>query len=438
MKNIFKRIANIVRAYYGKAIAWLIVAGIAYLIIWGIVNWTINIINSDKIERAKSDYDLAIEFLEKGDYDKAKKYFESSALVGNATAKQALGRLYYIGFIVPADTIKALKLLKDSEKKEKNTLTEYWIGNIYEEQKEYKKAFKWYHKAAGADFLAFFDGRDNRANPYAQFELACMYESGQGMKQNITKSTKWFRKVAKNDDYYFWKNNIKSLQNTLDNLLFFEIPDSTILYDEYFLKFVNKGHAVAQIDFGMIYLKQANFTEAEKYLFRSLSFQKILEKENPNDFPAGLCQTLTLLSYTNNELKNYPVAIQYIKSCNDLLLRYKDLIDNKPYLAQNYGNLSWYYLFTKEYAKSEQSARQALELDSTSIAKTNLAHALLFQNRFSEAEIIYRELELSQTIIKDNETYTQAFLDDFDEFEKAVVIPEEHKADVEKIRKILK
>jgi ATP/maltotriose-dependent transcriptional regulator MalT len=65
-----------------------------------------------------------------------------------------------------------------------------------------------------------------------------------------------------------------------------------------------------------------------------------------------------------------------------------------------------------------------------------LAHALLFQNRFSEAEAVYKEL--SQTIIKNNETYTKALLKDFDDLEKAGAIPEAYKDDVEKIRKILR
>jgi tetratricopeptide (TPR) repeat protein len=105
-------------------------------------------------------------------------------------------------------------------------------------------------------------------------------------------------------------------------------------------------------------------------------------------------------------------------------------------LATNHGQLSWYYLFINDYAQSEQSALRALELDDTQIwVKTNLAHALLFQNRFSEAEKIYKELSLH---MRGNVPYSQVLLEDFDELEKAGVIPEKHKADVEKIRKMLR
>jgi len=108
-----------------------------------------------------------------------------------------------------------------------------------------------------------------------------------------------------------------------------------------------------------------------------------------------------------------------------------------PALSRGHGSIAWYYLFIKDYAKSEQAARTALKLDdSQTWVKTNLAHALLFRNRFSKAEKIYKEL--SQTIYKGNETYTKTLLNDFDELEKAGVIPEKRKADVEKIRKMLR
>ena len=105
-------------------------------------------------------------------------------------------------------------------------------------------------------------------------------------------------------------------------------------------------------------------------------------------------------------------------------------------IAGHYTSISYYYLFIKEYAKSEQAARKALELDNTFLLpKTNLAHALLFQNRFSKAEVIYKEL--SQTVYQNGETYTKVLLNDFAELEKAGVIPEKCKADVEKIRQML-
>ena len=58
------------------------------------------------------------------------------------------------------------------------------------------------------------------------------------------------------------------------------------------------------------------------------------------------------------------------------------------------GSLSYYLLFLKKFPESEMSARWALEKDDTQTwIKVNLAHALLFQNKYDEAEKIYQESE---------------------------------------------
>ena len=178
------------------------------------------------------------------------------------------------------------------------------------------------------------------------------------------------------------------------------------------------------------------YSQATKEAEEALEIYQKLASENPRAYLLNLTSALVTLSSTYSQLKDFPTAIKHTNTCNDLLLKHKERLNYKPRLAQNYTNLSWYYLFTREYAKSEQSARQALEIDSTSLAKTNLAHALLFQNRFPEAEKIYKEL--STTIYEDNQTYSQTLLEDLDTLEAAQAIPEARKADMEKIRKMLK
>ncbi|MCL2246462.1 MAG: tetratricopeptide repeat protein [Lentimicrobiaceae bacterium] len=111
-------------------------------------------------------------------------------------------------------------------------------------------------------------------------------------------------------------------------------------------------------------------------------------------------------------------------------------INYQHIIALRYSSIAYYYLFIKEYVQAEQAAHKALELDPDYLlAKTNLAHALLFQNRFSKAEAIYKEL--SQTIYQNNETYSKVLLNDFAELENAGAIPEKSKADVEKIKQML-
>ena len=200
--------------------------------------------------------------------------------------------------------------------------------------------------------------------------------------------------------------------------------------------FLQLDHFPVLKSIGDVYYEQKHYEKAEKYLARCREICEELAKNNPNDYPKDLHDVLSTLSLIYHGLGNYRSAIQCRNECNDLLLKHKEQIDYKPSLVQNLGGLSFYYLFTQEYTQSEQSARQALEIDDTQAwIKTNLAHALLFQNRFSEAEKIYKEL--SQTIYQNDKTFTPTLLQDFDDLEKADVIPEDHKAEVQLIRKKL-
>ena len=74
-------------------------------------------------------------------------------------------------------------------------------------------------------------------------------------------------------------------------------------------------------------------------------------------------------------------------------------------------------------------ACEALAIDpSQKWINTNLAAALLLQGKYDEAEAIYRQYK---------DELKDSFLQDFIDFEAASVIPEECKADVERIRQML-
>ena len=73
---------------------------------------------------------------------------------------------------------------------------------------------------------------------------------------------------------------------------------------------------------------------------------------------------------------------------------------------------------------------EAIKVDSTQhIAYANLAAALLFQGKVEEAEKLYRQYKAE---------FKDGFLDDFAEFERLNVIPEERKKDVERIKAMLR
>jgi len=110
-------------------------------------------------------------------------------------------------------------------------------------------------------------------------------------------------------------------------------------------------------------------------------------------------------------------------------------------LARLYGNLSWFLIFDERFDEAEKAAKTGLGLsgfvksiyydEKTEWIHTNLALALLYQDKFEEAKQIYeRFIGLP---FNDEQTWVEAFLSDLDELEmKGITHP-----DVEKIRELL-
>ena len=171
----------------------------------------------------------------------------------------------------------------------------------------------------------------------------------------------------------------------------------------------------------------------------ALEIYRRLVVSNPQAYSIYVAIILSNLAELYRTIKEYSKAMEEYKESLEIRRELTEK-NSKVYTAsvvRVLNDISYCCLFTKEYAQSEQYAREALELDSTALkAKVYLAHALLLQNRFAEAEKIYKEL--SKTTEQDNEkTYTQTILENLDELENADALPEERKADVEKVRKMI-
>jgi len=168
-----------------------------------------------------------------------------------------------------------------------------------------------------------------------------------------------------------------------------------------------------------------------------LTIYRQFEEENPKTFTFDIGITLLNLSEVRFYSGEYKKALEASIEAWDI---FSNLLDeNQRYLVYATSilhNISGCYLYLKEYAQAEQYARKGIELDNNVFYKINLAHALLLQMRYDEAEHIY--IEISQTQNEDNESYTPSILDDLEKLEKAGAIPEKCKTDVEKIRNILK
>jgi len=188
-----------------------------------------------------------------------------------------------------------------------------------------------------------------------------------------------------------------------------------------------------------LYFSMGEYLDALKRFEESLNIFRDLAIENPKVYLPEVAFTLSNLACVHLEAKNYDSSL---KCLEESLRIYQKLAESNPMVYNNNWkdaslDISNFYLHTQEYAQAEQYARKALEIDKDyAEAKIKLAHALLFKNNISEAEQLY--LELSQTLNEENETYSQTILENFDVLEKAGAIPQERKADVEKIREMLK
>ena len=102
----------------------------------------------------------------------------------------------------------------------------------------------------------------------------------------------------------------------------------------------------------------------------------------------------------------------------------------EPDVAATLGG--WAFMKNKlgQFKKAEQMSMEAISIDSTKhFLYSNLAAALLLQGKYEEAEAIYQDY---MDELKDG------FLDDFKQFEALGIITKERKADVERIKRILK
>ena len=228
-------------------------------------------------------------------------------------------------------------------------------------------------------------------------------------------------------------------------------------------------------DLAFVYYETEQFKESEKTYKKAISIYEQLYENNPQEYQKVLAFNYYWLGTTmikNN--KNHDAIVQFersLKLCNNInkdefdmslytssLCYLVDLYSNEknytkaysynevliPLLKVNYEEnaqrwkteynnkalkQSFYANLLGKFKEGEQYSLEAIKVDSTKhIAYTNLAAALLFQGRFEEAEKLYLEYK---------DEFRNGFIDDFAEFERLGVIPEERKADVERIKAIL-
>ena len=176
-------------------------------------------------------------------------------------------------------------------------------------------------------------------------------------------------------------------------------------------------------------VKQEKYAEAISPLEKALDFyKKEAEQGKSIDYYSTI---MSCLQQLYGQEKKYSQAYQCFKQ-NIPLLKTLYQLKNSNYTELLKGILvsqSFFAIFEKQYTEAENCSREALEVDSTKhVAYSNLAAALLFQDKYQEAEKIYRQYKSEMK---------EDFLSDFEEFSKAGVIPKNREEDVEKIKQLL-
>ena len=113
----------------------------------------------------------------------AKKYFVLSAAQGNSNAQYMLGNIYR----KELNFKKAVEVYEKAAKQD-HFWGQYYLGRMYflgeGVKADSKMAFKWYSKAA------------HQGNPFAQSELSTMYREGNGVTKDLKQAFKWLQKSA--------------------------------------------------------------------------------------------------------------------------------------------------------------------------------------------------------------------------------------------------
>jgi len=201
-------------------------------------------------------------------------------------------------------------------------------------------------------------------------------------------------------------------------------------------------------NFGNFYCIAQKMAEAEKMYFRSLEIYERLAKSSPMQFEPYLAFTLNnfgyfrqvsgqfgeakkmysrglvlrqkavangqthLLSELGRVYKNMAslrdsfetrkdyatvVNIQYERAaCVDSLIRVEASLTEQA--SQEYGSLSWYCLFARQYPESQAAAERALVLHPTqNWLRTNLGHSYLLRGEWGKAKSAYEEYLKNET-----------------------------------------
>lgn len=171
------------------------------------------------------------------------------------SAKKKTGELYYMKEIAYLNSI-AQESTIDKERRN-NAL--YSLGCIYNHgegvKQDYSKAFEWYKKAANSGY------------PFAMYDIGKMYRYGNGVEQDYSKALKWYKKAA-NAGNATAMNNIGYMYDFGEGVE----QDYTKAF-EWYNKAADAGDSTAMSNIGYMYEKgkglEQNYAKALEWYTKS-------------------------------------------------------------------------------------------------------------------------------------------------------------------------
>jgi tetratricopeptide (TPR) repeat protein len=156
------------------------------------------------------------------------------------------------------------------------------------------------------------------------------------------------------------------------------------------------------------------------------------EQDGTGNATKEVAKYAKIIDETSRTADKAPPQYQLVNVYENLLKTYRGNRKDSTNLATEYGSLTWYLLFAKQFPAAELSAKRGISLDaSQEWVSANLATALLYQGKWDAAKTLY--LSLKDKVFG-KVTFKETFLSDLDELEKAGVTH----ADVAKFRALLK
>jgi len=332
------------------------------------------------------------------------------------------------------------------------------LGSNSLRQKEFEKSLEYYN-----EWLDLFK-KENESDHYCisvkskiYYDFALIYsyqEKKDEVKKYLSLSKNTMEELSKKNDYYLYdfvelihsmgwliynwnENKVESENHFLQALNLMDDLYSK-KQDNYSFKRHSFNIAYYYYSISSFYYTTENYTKAKEILLKS---QKIYEQYKdlaPQRFIEEIQPVLHLISFSCRRLTDYQCAFSTKKYQQDLLKKYKNVADNyNNKLCDILLDFSYLHFYTNELNLSEKYLKEAKQINSSGyMVKATETLIWAFQGKIKSIESLYNKLCQSQS--EECDYYKKVCLLRFDEFEKAGIISEARKADVEKIRKMLK